>query len=243
MKSYKYEVEQIASECIKFIDTRIKELGGRGITVSLSGGIDSATTLYLCKNAVGSDRVNALLMPCNMGDEGLVTLESETRDGILAAESVAVDYRVIDISEEILRLIKRFPVKSNGKALMENANGFLVQRERPLIQSYLAEQIGFITSGAENYTEWAYDFAPGISYAHIYPIAALFKSAMSELAEYLGVPREIITKPPHSGFVGDSSDEEIYGTKIEKLDDLYYLWRWHKKSPGGNIRNSKFTSS
>lgn len=225
----KYRIEQIASECIRFIETRTKELGGRGITVSLSGGIDSATTLYLCRDSMGKSRVNALLMPCNIRDEGLVTMESETKDGILVAESAGVDYRVIDISEGALEFIRRFSVKNNSKALRENANGLLVQRARCLAQSYFAEQVVYITAGSGNHTDWAYEFVPGTSFADIYPIGALFKSAVFELAEHLGVPRKIIDKPPHSGFVGDSSDEEIYGATISQLDDLYYLWRWHEK--------------
>ena len=47
----------------KFIQTRVKEAGAKGVVLGLSGGIDSATTLALAVSSIGSDNVKGLIMP------------------------------------------------------------------------------------------------------------------------------------------------------------------------------------
>ncbi|UCD03971.1 MAG: NAD(+) synthase [Candidatus Woesearchaeota archaeon] len=231
-------IKEITNECVDFIRTRTEELGAKGIIVSLSGGIDSATTLYLCKDALGPKKVYALLMPCHIwsdedpsDEDSLITLESETEDGLLTARTAGVGYSLIDISNEVSQYIDKFSFGRENSVLKKKADGFLVQRARCIIQNYYADQIEYITAGTDNYTEWAYGFVQGTGFATIYPTGAMFKSVLFDVAKHLGVPDKIIKKAPHSGFVGDSTDEKIYGATIRQLDDLYYMYMWHEKSP------------
>ena len=57
-----------------------KKLKRRGLVVGLSGGIDSSVTAALCVNALGPERVLALLMPEHHSDEKTLTLSTMVAD-------------------------------------------------------------------------------------------------------------------------------------------------------------------
>jgi len=50
------------------------------------------------------------------------------------------------------------------------------------------------------------------------PLADLYKNQIRQLAEYLDIPRNIITKTPTAGFWPGQSDEEELGVKYDTLD-------------------------
>ncbi len=70
----------------------VDELGRRGVVIGLSGGIDSSVAAALCVNALGSERVFALLMPESDSREDSLRL------GRVMAESLGIVYTVEDIS-------------------------------------------------------------------------------------------------------------------------------------------------
>ncbi|MGQ9610340.1 MAG: NAD(+) synthase [bacterium] len=55
--------EQLSPSIEKFIQEYMSELERDGIIIGLSGGIDSAVVSLLCKRAVGSEKILALIMP------------------------------------------------------------------------------------------------------------------------------------------------------------------------------------
>jgi len=54
------ETKKIKNEILRILSKQLKK---RGVVVGLSGGIDSSVTVALCQQALGKDRVVALLMP------------------------------------------------------------------------------------------------------------------------------------------------------------------------------------
>jgi NAD+ synthase len=72
-------------------DQVLRQLRRRGAVVGLSGGIDSSVTAALCVEALGRDRVLALLMPERDSDPESLRL------GRLVAESLGIESVVEDI--------------------------------------------------------------------------------------------------------------------------------------------------
>ncbi len=65
--------------------------GFRGVVIGLSGGIDSALTLAVAVDAIGADRVEAVMLPSRF------TADMSIEDAREEAEAVGVEYHVIPI--------------------------------------------------------------------------------------------------------------------------------------------------
>ncbi|WP_255359174.1 hypothetical protein [Haladaptatus sp. R4] len=52
-----------------FIEEYVERSGAEGVVVGMSGGVDSTLAAYLAVEALGSDRVFGLLLPCNLTAE------------------------------------------------------------------------------------------------------------------------------------------------------------------------------
>lgn len=87
------ETQKICSRIRHLLGSVLKK---RGLVVALSGGIDSSVTLGLCRQAVGPDRVLALLMPER--DSSADTLE--------LSQSVADHFGVSVIFSDITNILE-----------------------------------------------------------------------------------------------------------------------------------------
>jgi NAD+ synthase (glutamine-hydrolysing) len=70
----------------------VNKNGFKGVVMGLSGGIDSALTLTLAVDALGKDRVQAVMMPF------AYTAQMSIEDAEQEARALGVDYRVIPIA-------------------------------------------------------------------------------------------------------------------------------------------------
>jgi len=76
----------------QFIKSRVETLDRDGVIIGLSGGIDSAVVAALCAEAVGPDRVLALVMPeRDSGSHG-------TRDALELAKTLDIRAKTIDLT-------------------------------------------------------------------------------------------------------------------------------------------------
>jgi len=66
------------------------------------------------------------------------------------------------------------------------------------------------------FTKWG-DVAADIS-----PLMDLYKSQVRKLAQHIGIPREIVAKPPSPALWPGQLAEEELGIKYEKLDIILY---------------------
>ncbi|MCK5330179.1 MAG: NAD(+) synthase, partial [Candidatus Marinimicrobia bacterium] len=64
----------------------------------------------------------------------------------------------------------------------------------------------------------------------INPIGDLYKSQIWELAEYLGVPKDIIKKPPSADLWAGQTDEDEIGYSYEQIDKLLHYMIDHRYS-------------
>jgi len=102
------------------------------------------------------------------------------------------------------------------------------QRTRMIFLNYLAEKENAILCGTTNRTEDIQGFfvQHGDGGVDIEPIAHLYKMQVYQLANYLGITREIIERAPSPDtFSFVVTDEEFYfRIPYHKLDPLLYAW-------------------
>jgi len=88
----KIDPAKIAFLLENFIWENMEKLERDGMILGLSGGIDSAVVAALCKEAVGSDKVLALIMPDNDSKE------EHVNDAKNLAQSLNLKTKLVDIS-------------------------------------------------------------------------------------------------------------------------------------------------
>ena len=100
------------------------------------------------------------------------------------------------------------------------------QRVRKMFEYYHADRLNYAVTGTPNRLEYDQGFFVklGDGAADIKPIAHLYKSQVYQLAEYLGVPEEIRSRPPTTDTYSlpQSQEEFYFSLSYEKMDLCLY---------------------
>lgn len=183
--------------------------GSGGVVFGLSGGLDSAATAYLLKEALGPEKITALVMP-----EKGITKKQNIADAIFVANKLGIKNYLVWINP-LLKAFEKMPWKQSSSA---KAN--IKARARMAILYNYANSSNFLVAGTSNKTELllGYFTKYGDGAADFLPIASLFKGEVRELAGELGVPKKIIDKTPSAELWKGQTDEKEIGLSYEKID-------------------------
>src|SRR5215831_1038818 len=100
------------------------------------------------------------------------------------------------------------------------------QRARKMLEYYHADRLNYVVAGTPNRLEYDQGFFVklGDGAADVKPIAHLYKSQVYALAEYLGIPEEIRSRPPTTDtYSMPQSQEEFYfSLPYDKMDLVLY---------------------
>lgn len=211
---FRIDCPDIESKISKFIREQIKSAGLEGAVLAVSGGIDSAVALNCTVKAIGVDNIIAVHMP-----ESDITPHSDTTDVMLHCESLGVTCNLVDITG-ILHVIQRNLPFFDPSDKIEYGN--IKSRLRMTISYYFANKFKRMVIGTSNKTELLTGFFTkyGDGGVDIMPLADLYKTQIRQLARYLKVPENIISKPPSPGFFPGQTDEKELGVKYETLDQI-----------------------
>jgi NAD+ synthase len=227
----------------------------KGVTVALSGGIDSSVVAAVCVAALGPDRVFGLHMPERESADETVKLSR------MVADSLGIDSQLEEISPQLeaagcyrrrddaIRLVcpefgpgylskivlpsvidsdsfRLYSVvvmapdgtQTRHRLTPESYLGIVAasnfkQRIRKMMEYYHADRLNYAVTGTPNRLEYDQGFFVklGDGAADVKPIAHLYKTQVYALAEYLGVPEEIRTRPSTTDTYSlPQSQEEFY---------------------------------
>lgn len=208
MVDYKNFTEKL----VEWIRNQVQGAGLEGTVVGLSGGIDSAVTAVLCQKAF-PETTFGIIMPCysNPQDEADARLLSEVFD---------IPYRVVHLEKVFDSLLTAFGAE---QSLPENnlAKANIKPRLRMTTLYYFAGIHKALVVGTDNRSELkvGYFTKYGDGGVDITPLATLVKKQVRELAKYLAIPAEIITKAPSAGLWDQQTDENELGITYEELDE------------------------
>ncbi len=212
------KIPQITKEDVQdlvgFIRDTVNTIGCKGVVVGLSGGIDSATVTKLCVDALGPEKVLNVFMPSR------VTPAEDYKTTSDLSSEWGTEYKVVDIQPAVDSLMA---VLLSGKETpLERGN--ISARCRMIVLYNLAKKRDYIVMGTSNQSEimMGYFTKFGDGACDVTPIANLYKTEVRQLARLIGVPEQIIAKPPSAGLWEGQTDESEMGIRYEDLDGILY---------------------
>ena len=157
----------------------IDKNGFPGVLLGLSGGIDSALTLALAVDALGADRVTAVMMPTRY------TSPLSLDGARIQAEQLGVDYHVIDIESTVDSFIAALAPAFAGKA-SDTTEENLQSRTRGVLLMALSNKHRKLLLATGNKSEMA------VGYCTLYgdmcgayaPLKDVYKTAVYRLARW-----------------------------------------------------------
>jgi NAD+ synthase (glutamine-hydrolysing) len=182
--------------------------GFQGAILGLSGGIDSALVLALAVDALGADKVEAVLMPSRY------TQEMSVEDAELEAKALGVKYHIVPIESAVTAftgMLADIFADTKKDATEENIQA----RCRGVILMAMSNKQGKILLTTGNKSEMSVGYATlyGDMAGGFAPIKDVPKLLIYKLAVYrnsLGViiPERVITRPPSAELAPDQVDQD-----------------------------------
>ena len=204
-------MDQIADKLVSWIRERVTEAGCNGVVLGLSGGIDSAVLAVLCRRTFPENTLG-VIMPCHGSPE-------DKAHALALAQKFSIPTSVVSLDNTYTSLLQVLP-DYNVSASSRLAQANLKARLRMLTLYYIANQLGYLVAGSSNKSELTLGYFTkyGDGGVDIMPLGNLVKGQIRELAEFLGIPRSIIDKPPSAGLWTGQTDEAEMGFSYEELD-------------------------
>lgn len=211
----KIDYTKLTRHIEKWIKEYIENTKAKGVVVSLSGGVDSATTAALCVNAIGKENVFTINLPCE-------SIAQDFDHAKLVAECLDVEFEKIDLTSIYREFIKTLipNIETNNMAI---AN--VKPRLRMLTNYFIAQsKEKYLVGGTGNRTEIAIGYFTkyGDGGVDFEPIGALYKCEVREVAGVLNIPEIIINKAPSAGLWEGQTDEGEIGLTYDVLDEIIY---------------------
>jgi NAD+ synthase len=205
--------EEVSIIINDFIKTYFENSGCKSIIIGLSGGIDSAVTTILCKNAVGNKRIKCIFLP----DDTTSDLDFRHLELFINKYNLYVEKK--DISPIIKNIVDHCIIKPDKYSL---AN--IKTRIRMILLYEYANMIRGIVCGTSNKSEilTGYFTKYGDGGADIMPIGDLYKIQIFNIAKYLKIPDEMILKAPTAGLIKGQTDEKDLQINYDILDKILY---------------------
>jgi len=204
--------EQVADKLISWIKDTVLAAGCKGAVVGMSGGLDSSVVAVLCCRALPQNTLG-VIMPCRSSQK-----DQEHASAI--ADKFSIPTKIVILDTVFDTLLKALPDNKADSTLSQLAEANLKARLRMLTLYYFANQLKYMVVGASNRSELSVGYFTkyGDGGVDIIPLGNLVKGQVRELASFLGIPQQIIDKPPSAGLWQGQTDEDELGLSYEELD-------------------------
>jgi NAD+ synthase (glutamine-hydrolysing) len=182
--------------------------GFPGVAIGLSGGIDSALTLCIAVDALGADKVEALLMPSRY------TATMSLEDAAAQAKAMGVTHHVISIEPMYEAFMAQLRDEFKGRTRDVTEENIQARIRGSLLMA-VSNKTGKMVLTTGNKSEMA------VGYATLYgdmaggygAIKDVFKTMVYRLAEYRNrqaavIPRRVFERPPSAELAPDQKDTD-----------------------------------
>lgn len=194
-----------------------------GAIIGLSGGIDSALTLAITVDAIGADRVEAVMMPSRY------TLDMSVEDAQAQAESMGIEYHVLPIEaafKSFLTILEEEFKGTEPDATEENIQA----RCRGILLMAISNKKHkvVVTTGNKSEMSVGYatlygDMAGGFAVIKDVPKLLVYRLANYRNSISPVIPQRVIDRPPSAELAEDQQDTDSL-PPYEILDPILEMY-------------------
>ena len=203
---------KLADKLVLWIKEKVSDAGLNGAVFGMSGGVDSSVIAVLCYKAF-QDNALGLVMPCH-------SIGQDEQHAMAVADKFTIKTSKITLDNTYDNLVQNLSGGISTPLTRLTLANIKARLRMITLYSY-ANQLGYMVIGSGNRSELAtgYFTKYGDSGVDILPLGNLVKAQVRDLASYLGVPVEIITKPPSAGLWQGQTDEAEMGLTYNEIDN------------------------
>ncbi|MFC2017991.1 NAD(+) synthase [Chloroflexota bacterium] len=205
-------MQQLKEKLVSWIREQVDAAGARGVVVGISGGIDSSVAIVLGKLAF-PDTTLGLIMPC-------YSIQKDMDHACAVANKFKIPTRIVNLDSAFDELCRSLSGNTFETEESMRAEANLKPRIRMTTLYYFASQLNYVVMGSSNRCElqMGYFTKYGDGGIDILPLGNLVKSQVCDMARHLGIPKEIIDKPPSAGLWEGQTDEQDMGLTYKDID-------------------------
>ena len=203
----------------------VQRSGFPGVILGLSGGIDSALTLAIAVDAIGADKVQAVMMPYTY------TSQISVEDATEQAKRMGVTFGIAEIHPIVNSFMQTlFPFFGNSPADATEEN--LQARARGTLLMGLSNKFGNLVLSTGNKSELAVGYCTlyGDMVGGFAVLKDVYKTIVFELAKYrntvgdtIVIPERVINRPPSAELRPDQKDQDSLPA-YDVLDAILYAY-------------------
>ncbi len=207
-----------------------QKTGFKQATLGLSGGIDSAVTVALAVEALGSENVRVLLLPSQYSSDHSI------KDAVDLAENLGIEYHIVPIKN----IFNEFNTALSPifEGLEHNLTEENIQaRIRGTLLMALSNKFGPILLNTSNKSEAAVGYGTlyGDMNGGISVLGDVYKTDVFKLARYINrngevIPENTIVKPPSAELRPDQKDSDSL-PDYDILDGILFKYIEQNQSP------------
>ncbi|MDO5651564.1 MAG: NAD+ synthase [Moraxella sp.] len=204
----------------------VNRSGFGGVIVGLSGGIDSALTLCIATDALGADKVYAVMMPYKY------TSDISIEDAEAQAKRLNVSYTVCPIHDAVAGLRSSLAPLFAGNASLGVTEENLQARARGVILMALSNKFGHMVVNTSNKSEVAVGYGTlyGDMVGGFGALKDVYKTDVYRLAAYRNrledtpvIPERVILRAPSAELRPDQKDQDSL-PDYDTLDAILRLY-------------------
>ena len=202
-----FDAKQVRRDCADWIRAFFEENGkGCNAVIGISGGKDSSVAAAMCVEALGKERVLGVLMPCG------IQADIDCAKQLVA--HLQIPHLTVNIKDAVDGLTKALPFAPSK----QTATNLPARIRMTTLYAVAQSHNGRVVNTCNLSEDWVgYSTRYGDAAGDFSPLSKLTVAEVKALGRELGLPENLIEKPPIDGLSG-KTDEENLGFTYAELD-------------------------